>query len=261
MSSLPYPMKKLLGILGLVLLGSLVANGFSAALPPAPVYELRVYTAHEGKMPELLARFRDHTCKLFEKHGMVNIGYWTPLDQKDGSKLYYVLQHRSRETAQESWKGFGADPEWQAVQKASEAKGKLVDSVESTYLALTDYSPAPRAFTQRPHIFELRTYTTNEGKLEALDARFREHTIDLFRRHGFTNLPYWHPLDADKGAGKTLVYLLAFDTREAATKSWAEFQADPEWIKVRTASEEKGKILAHAPVSVFLTPTDFSNLK
>jgi hypothetical protein len=115
--------------------------------------------------------------------------------------------------------------------------------------------------TQRPHVFELRTYPTNEGKLENLDARFREHTIEIFARHGMTNLQYWHPLDADKGAGKTLIYMLAFDTREAATKSWADFQADPEWVKVRNASEANGKILAKAPVSVFLTPTDFSALK
>ncbi len=254
-------MKHFLHTFGLACLVAFAVTGFSAALPPAPVYELRVYTAHEGKMPELLARFRDHTCKLFERHGMVNLGYWTPLDAKDGNKLYYVLQHRSRDAAKESWKAFGDDPEWQTVKKASEARGPLVDSVESTFLALTDYSPTPGPLAQKPHVFELRVYTTNEGKLEALDKRFREHTMDIFRRHGFTNLPYWHPLDADKGAGKTLVYLLAFDSREAATKSWAEFQADPEWIKVRTASEENGKILAHAPVSVFLTPTDFSAMK
>src|SRR5690349_19016226 len=97
-------MKKLLCAFRVVWLAVFAVNGFSAALPPAPVYELRVYTAHEGKMPELLARFRDHTCKLFEQHGMMNIGYWTTADQKDGDKLYYVLQHRSREKAQESWK-------------------------------------------------------------------------------------------------------------------------------------------------------------
>src|SRR4051794_5866097 len=125
-------MKNLLRILTLAWFVSLAATGFSAALPPAPVYELRVYTAHEGKMPELLARFRDHTCKLFERHGMVNIGYWTALDQKDGNKLYYVLQHRSRDAAKEAWKAFGDDSEWQAVKKASEANGSLVDGVEST---------------------------------------------------------------------------------------------------------------------------------
>ena len=245
-----------------LLLGSFVFTGLFAA-EIAPVFELRIYTAHDGKMSELLARFRDHTCALFERHGMINFGYWLPADAKDGNKLYYVLQHKSREAAAASWKEFGSDPEWQAAKKASEAKGPLVDGVESIFLALTDYSPvAPTVLSGRPHIFELRTYTTNDGKLDALDARFRDHTMSLFKRHGMTNVRYWHPTDGEKGAGKTLVYILAHDSREAATKSWADFQADPEWIKVRTASEEKGKILINDGVkSVFLNPTDFSALK
>ena len=250
-----------MGLLDATQLGSFAVTGLRAA-EAAPVYELRIYTAHEGKLPDLLARFRDHTCALFERHGMKNLGYWTPMDAKDGSKLYYVLQHASRETAQASWKAFGADPEWQSVRKASEAAGSLVDGVESIFLTLTDYSPAAHALTQRPHIFELRTYTTNDDKLATLDARFRDHTVALFARHGMTNLHYWHPLDADKGAGKTLIYILAHDTREAATKSWADFQADAEWIKVRTESEVAGKILVKDGVkSVFLTPTDFSALR
>ncbi|MEO6992418.1 MAG: NIPSNAP family protein, partial [Lacunisphaera sp.] len=96
-------MKNIVSLLSLAMIASLAVTGFSAELPPAPVFELRVYTVHEGKLPELLTRFRDHTCKLFEKHGMVNVGYWTPLDAKDGTKLYYVLQHRSRDAAKESW--------------------------------------------------------------------------------------------------------------------------------------------------------------
>jgi hypothetical protein len=254
-------MKNILAVLSLVSLGSIAVTAYSAALPPPPVYELRVYTAHEGKLPELLARFRDHTCKLFEKHGMVNVGYWTPLDAKDGNKLYYILQHRSREAAKESWKAFGNDPDWQSVQKASEANGSLVDGVVSTFMTPADFSPTPHPLAGGPHVFELRTYTTNEGKLDALDTRFREHTIDIFNRHGLSSLQYWHPLDADKGAGKTLIYILVHDSREAAVQNWAAFQADPEWIKVRNASEENGKILTHAPVSIFLQPTDFSPLK
>lgn len=254
-------MKTLLGLVSLFLLGSFAVTGHSAD-QAAPVFELRVYTAHEGKLPELLARFRDHTCALFERHGMVNVGYWTPLDtSKDGNKLFYVLQHKSREAARASWKAFGEDPDWVKAQKASEANGPLVIGVESTFLALTDYSPTPQPLGDRSHLFELRTYTTNEGKLDNLDARFRDHTIEIFNRHGMTSVHYWHPLDVEKGAGKTLVYILAHDTREAAAKSWADFQADPEWVKVRTASEQNGKILAHAPVSVFLAPTDFSELK
>ena len=244
-----------------LLLGSFASTALCADVS-SPVFELRVYTAHEGKLPELLTRFREHTCALFEKHGMVNVGYWVPAEAKDGNKLYYVLQHTSRETASASWKSFGSDPEWKTVQKASEANGPLVVGVESTFLALTDFSPAAQALAPHPHVFELRTYTTNEGKLETLDTRFRDHTIALFARHGMANLRYWHPTDVDKGAGHTLVYILAHDSREAATKSWADFQADPEWVKVRTASETGGKILVKDGVkSVFLSPTDFSALK
>lgn len=252
-------MKKLLPIALIVLLSSLGLTGARAEL--APVYELRIYTTHPGKMPDLLARFRDHTCALFARHGMENVGYWLPLEQKDGDKLYYFLKHQSREAAKASWQAFGADPEWQSVRKTSEANGAIVVGVESLFLTLTDYSPAPPALSGS-HVFELRTYTTNDGKLETLDARFREHTMALFAKHGIINLTYWHATDADKGAGKTLVYLLAYPSREAATKSWADFQADPDWVKVRTESEKAGRILIKDGIkSVYLTPTDFSPLK
>ena len=106
------------------------------------VYELRVYTAGAGKLPELLARFRDHTTKLFEKHGMKNVAYWTPVDEPGKSTtLIYVLQHASREAATASWKAFQDDPEWKNVKEKSEVNGKLAEKVESTFMALTDFSP------------------------------------------------------------------------------------------------------------------------
>jgi hypothetical protein len=106
------------------------------------VYELRVYAAAPGKLPELLARFRDHTMKLFEKHGIKNVAYWTPVDEPGKSAtLIYILQHASREAAAASWKAFQDDPDWKSVKEKSEANGKLVDKVDSTYMALTDFSP------------------------------------------------------------------------------------------------------------------------
>ena len=82
-----------------------------ASAADSPVYELRIYTCNEGKLPDLLKRFRDHTCKLFEKHGMTNIGYWVPVEKADGADntLIYIVSHRSRDAAKESWKAFGAD--------------------------------------------------------------------------------------------------------------------------------------------------------
>lgn len=245
------PMKLLLS---LVLLCASVVE-----LAAAPVYELRIYTTHPGRMPDLLKRFREHTLKLFEKHGMMNIGYWLPVEEKDQDKLYYILQHRSREAARASWAAFSADPEWRAVRDASEAAGKIVAKVDSTFLVMTDYSPGwPAESAAGSRIFELRTYVCNDGKLDALDARFREHTLKLFEKHGMTNLPYFHPTDPDMGAGKTLIYFLAHSSVDAAKTSFDSFRQDPEWIKVRTESESAGPILARPPASVFLKPVDFS---
>jgi hypothetical protein len=114
----------------------------SGSLAGQPVYELRIYHANEGKLPELEARFRDHTMTIFERHGMKNIGYWTPTDDPlKGKTLIYIIEHASREQAVENWKAFGADPEWKKVQAASEANGKLVDHVDSTFMVRTPYSP------------------------------------------------------------------------------------------------------------------------
>ncbi len=109
------------------------------------VYELRIYHAAPGKLEELLARFRDHTTQLFEKHGMKSMAYWTPLDEPDrGNILIYILQHPSREAAAANWKSFQDDLEWKRVKEESEANGKLAEKIDSTYLALTDFSPQLR---------------------------------------------------------------------------------------------------------------------
>lgn len=246
-------------LLSLLLMCSFVVS--ARAADAAPVYEFRVYYTHPGKMPDLLKRFREHTCALFEKHGMVNVGYWLPVEVKDQDKLYYVLKHASRDAAKASWSAFMSDPEWKQVASASEANGKIVAKVDSTFLAATDYTPAAIPALTTPHTYELRIYTCNEGKLPVLDTRFRDHTTKLFEKHGMTNVLYTHPTDADKGAANTLIYFLAHDSVEAAKKSFDAFRADPEWIKVRDASEANGKILVNPPVSIFLTPTDFSALK
>jgi hypothetical protein len=107
------------------------------------VFELRVYHASEGKMDALLARFRDHTTKLFARHGITSVAYWTPVDDGplQGKTLYYVLKYPSREEARVRWKAFQDDPEWVKVRAASEANGKLTEKTESTFLELTDFSP------------------------------------------------------------------------------------------------------------------------
>jgi hypothetical protein len=109
-------------------------------------------------------------------------------------------------------------------------------------------------------VFELRTYTAGPGKLDALNARFRNHTIALFKKHGMEVVGFWMPLDKDAGAGEKLVYLLAFPSRAAAEASWKAFRDDPEWVKVKAESETAGTLAAKVE-SVFLTPTDYSAMK
>ena len=111
--------------------------------PRSALYELRVYHPHPGKLDALNARFREHTLKLFEKHGMRNVAYWVeqPTEQLPDGKVIYVLAFPSREVRDASWASFVADPEWQAVAANSEAGGKLVARVDSTFMSLADYSP------------------------------------------------------------------------------------------------------------------------
>jgi hypothetical protein len=256
-------MKSPLLCLALAFACTLVASG-SAAAETGRVYELRTYTATPGNTAAMMARFRNHTLKLFEKHGMTNVGYWVPAEAKDGAadKLVYLLAYPSREAARASWRAFSADPEWQAVRKASEVNGRIVGKVESVYLTETNYSGSMTdgAGQGAPRAFELRTYTAAEGKLGALDARFSNHTIGLFRKHGITTLGFFHPIDADKGAGSTLIYFMAHRSREAAAASIQAFRENPEWLKARAASEKDGRLTTKVE-SVFLVPAEFSPLK
>ena len=108
-------------------------------------------------------------------------------------------------------------------------------------------------------VYELRTYTSYEGKLEAVKARFRDHTIAIFKRHGMESIGYWVPQDPERSKN-TLIYILAHPSLAAAEKNWAAFRADPEWLKVKAESEAAGPIVLKTD-SVFLTPTEFSKLK
>ncbi len=106
------------------------------------VFEMRIYTAAEGKLPDLMARFRNHTNYLFVKHGMKLIGYWTPTEgDGKGNTLVYILAHDSREAAKKSWAGFGADPAWKAAAAESRKDGRLVAGIENQWLKATDFSP------------------------------------------------------------------------------------------------------------------------
>jgi hypothetical protein len=117
-------------------------RGAAANAQSPKVFELRTYTAPEGKLPELLARFRDHTLDFFEEHGMTNVGYWVPQEAPaSGNTLVYILAHDSREAAAKSWDAFRQNPEWLRVRDESQVDGPIVSNVESVFLEATDFSP------------------------------------------------------------------------------------------------------------------------
>lgn len=234
----------------------------AAAKEDTRVFELRTYHAAPGKLDALLSRFRDHTCKLFEKHGMTNVGYWVPAENPD-RLLIYLLAYPDRAARDAAWKGFSEDPDWKAAAAASEKDGKLVDKADSLFLTSLDFSPGfPAAGADKTqHLFELRTYTTGPKLLPALQERFRKHTLELFKKHGITNLAYFQLTPGQEAADVTLVYFLQHKDQATATASWEAFRADPVWVAAKKASEDAagGSLTVPDGVkSVFLKPVDFS---
>lgn len=241
--------------------GATLATGAEA---DTRLFEMRTYYAAEGKLDALHARFRDHTTKLFEKHGITNIGYWVPQENPD-RRLIYILAYPNRAAREKSWKAFAADPDWNKARAASEVNGKLVAKVEVAYLTATDYSPAIVPSAKGNRVFELRHYTATPGNLGHLHARFRDHTVKLFEKHGMTNIGYWQLAPDQKGADVTLIYILSHASRDAAMASFNAFRQDPAWVAARTASEQKaGGSLTEKDggvKSTFLNATDYSTIR
>lgn len=235
----------------------------SAMAADSNVYEMRVYYAPPGKLDDLNARFRNHTLRIFEKHGIKNVGYWVPIENKE-NKLAYLLSYPSREAREASWKEFFADPEWKKAAADSEKNGKLVAKVESTFWTATDYSPEVKASASGEHVFEFRTYTTPPDGLDAINARFRDHTVKLFEKHGMKNLIYLNKMKDQKDAGVTLFYILEHKSQDAAKASFDAFRGDPVWVAAKKASEEKAGGSLTVPDGVkseFYKATDYSPIK
>jgi hypothetical protein len=112
------------------------------ASKPARLFEMRIYTTHPGKLPDLHRRFRDHTNRIFQSHGIQLVGYWTPAEGDEAENtLVYILAYPSREAREKSWKEFAQDPQWKKAREESEKNGPIVKRVESKFLTPTDYSP------------------------------------------------------------------------------------------------------------------------
>lgn len=235
--------------------------GFSvfAQQPDTRYFELRIYYCYPGRLDALIERFQKHTTRIFEKHGMENIGYWLPTNN-DKNALYYILAYPNKEARDKSWSAFSADPEWKKVSSKSEESGKIVESVESVFMNASDILPKINSkSTSKNRVFELRTYTCLPAKLPNLITRFKDHTVKLFEKHNMVNIVYFNSIEKD-GAQSKLIYLVAHKSQEEAAKSWEAFRTDPQWIAARDASEKEGKIVEKVE-SVFLKPLSFSKIK
>jgi hypothetical protein len=233
---------------------------FCASAQSSRCYELRIYYCEPGRLDALVQRFTNHTTKLFEKHGMKNEGYWLPIDNQKNA-LYYVLSFPNRTARDMSWKAFIADSVWKKVQTESELSGKIITRIESIILNETDYSPIVHAsIGAEGRVFELRTYKCMPQKLQNVNARFRDYTRHAFTKYGMTNIAYWNTVEPNDTIQPKLVYMLAHNSPEAAKASFDAFRADPEKIKIFTASEANGKLVDNIE-SVFLKPLPFSAIK
>jgi hypothetical protein len=254
-----------------LLLFSTLAVAAPKPTPPAPkpdgrLYELRIYYPTPGKYAEIVDRFRQYTTKLFTKHGMTNVGYWTPTDTAR-KELMYVLSFPDKAAREASWKAFGNDPDWKAVVAKTEANGKLIDHIDSILLTEADFTPTLSISREKPmRTFQLRTYTTFPGKFDVLLTRFRDHTTKLFAKHGMTNIAYfitdekYKDVETGADAQPKLIYIMAHPSEAEGRQQFKNFGADPAWMQVRDASEVNGK-LNRKVESVYMTPTDYSPMQ
>ena len=223
-------------------------------------FEMRIYYCHPGRLDALIQRFTNHTTKIFEKHGMTNVGYWIPTNNTDNA-LYYILAYPSKADRDSSWKHFSSDPEWKTVSKKSEETGKIVAKVTSVFMNATDFSPKIKPSGGAvDQVFELRTYSQLPGRNPAILARFKDHTMKLFKQHGMKNIAYFMTIEKDPAVQSKLVYLVSHSSEEDAKSNWAGFINDPKWKKVAADSEMDGKIIEKIE-SVYMKPTSFSTIR
>lgn len=261
----------------------------NVAIAQDPLYELRVYTPEQGRQADLLKLMENSGIKFLAKHKIELVGAWVANDPAD-SRVVTLVRHADRKSCDAAWAAFGSDPDWQSAYEASAVDGKKpTKSVTRIFLQANDYSPKIAVEKVGNRVFELRTYIATPKNLPALNNRFRNHTMELFKKHGMNNVVYWSvangeslkaqelleavsPVGQSKAeiaddlpaTGNSLVYFLTHASPDAQKASFGTFRDDPLWNQVRTDSEKAagGSLTAGGGVkSWFLKPTSFSPLK
>jgi hypothetical protein len=268
---------------------SLGSRSTASAQTAPGLYELRSYVSEPGRQAEVLKLIQNDGVPFMKKHNLTLVGAWTPVNKSD-ERVFTLLSHKDKASCDAAWAALQNDDAWKAALQKSVVDGKRpVKSFERIFLTPNDYSPAIDVKSVGNRVFELRSYIASEGRLDALNARFRNHTLKLFEKHGMTNIAYWsvrtgEELPAFKlleavspiggataeiksdlpATGNSLVYFITHASPEAAQESFKKFGGDEAWVKARKESEAAagGSLTVDKGVkSLFLTPTDFSPLK
>ncbi len=254
------------------------------------IYELRSYVSEPGRQADVLKLIEGGGMTFMKKHQLNLVAAWVPADVKD-ERVFTLVSHKNKSTCDASWTAFQNDPAWKEVVQKSVVDGKKpVKSIERVFMSVNDYSPSLNMKPAGERVFELRTYIASKGNLAGLNARFRNHTLKLFEKHGMTNIMYWSALDGEPltcgklleavspigkadakidvnapAAGNSLIYFITHASEDAAKESFGKFRVDPLWEKVRTESEANAggmSLTADGGVkSLFLKATNFSPLK
>jgi NIPSNAP len=233
------------------------------------LYEMRFYTTNPGKLPDLHARFRNHTMKLFEKHGMENIIYWSVSegapksdDDKD-NLLIYIIAHKDEAAKDASWAAFRADPEWKAVVAKSEENGKiLAKPPRAIFMRETEFSavdePINKDSGTPARLWELRQYNDGPERVPFTVDRFGSGENAIFTKHGMQTVKFWTATD-----NSAFIYLLAHRDKAASDESWKGFKSEfPEFMKkYRDAHPNLPAGRGNGNEVRFLIPTDYSPRK
>ena len=231
-----------------------------ARLQEGPVYELRIYKANQDRFEHLITRFREYTDRIFARHNMEALGYWAPTDgtTRQKRRVVYVLKHPSRYAAYANWTHFTNDREWQKVLDMPKFRGLLAEKPTSIFMTETEYSNSfVTSNDKADSVFELRICTSNEGKLDNLNARFADDIITLFEKHKMDNLGIWTPFDLPEREN-TLIYMLRHESREQADANWKSLLNDATWKSVTRDFQGNGGLLERPPERIFLKPLDIS---
>ncbi len=224
------------------------------------IYELRTYEILPGQAAVLHERFASSVLGNFEKHGMQNVGYWSPLIGEFSNQLIYMLGFESLAHRERAWATYQQDPDVQASRReADEKHGPQVKRITNMLLQPTPYSPPIGGGEGSAAVCELRIYDTLPGKAQPLHDRFANVTSRLFEKHGMTNVGYWTPVVG--GYSNQLYYMLGFEDLAQREKAWASFQQDPEWQAASRATSEQHGVVLEKLTNVMLRPTPYSPLR